>query len=301
MTIGKKTLMALVVVGIFVCSAWHPLLARADRGDQFNRTVVVLDLSGSFTSRFEEAIEKMRSYLEAIAAHRDRRWEIPDEVYLIALDGQPEVIWRGTRPQLHALDVETLRALIQPRKRHAACTDVTAALNLAAWKLTRAPVPLGKHLLVFSDLVDDAPPAVRGTGHCQGGRRPSGPPTGIEWRQFSGVNMLAFWMDDRDVRLWEPVLAEAGVVVRFFDEAEARSAELVPPSRPAAPVSTEGDAQKLALLRSLGAYLGWGIVLVIALPILFVAGRRALSAYRQLRAGRHAPVQPQAPLGNRVA
>lgn len=272
-----------IVLLLVLLASGNPAAVENREPQAFNRIVVVLDFSGSFAKRFNEALAQVQGYLDAVASRRDRRWHLPDEVYIIALDSAPQVIWHGKRAQVRELKADTLITLAAQRRHLAECTDLSNALDLAVWKLHRPPVPLGKHLLVFSDLVDDPPPRKPGTGRCQGGIRPSPPPENFDWNAFKDVKILGFWAHDDEIRLWQPVLDNAGVAARLWDEAEARNAELTPPERPVAVASPEEDARKLRSAWMFGKYLVWGLGGLVALLLLPLGGAWIMKGTRSRR------------------
>lgn len=219
----KKLLLLVMTTSLLVA---HTVLAAKPK--PFNRVAVVIDSSGTFTSHQFEAIDKVKKLLDMMAEQREKRYQSPDEIYLISLDSKPDVIWYGQRRQLEQLTPEKLARLFGERRKYRYCTDVAAAFNLASYKLNRDPLPAAKYLLVFSDLIDEPP--VSGST-CKLPSKPSLPSDDISWESMADSSIMVFWAPDDQIRAWETSLAAKGVTMKFYNAAEAQNVELQAPPK----------------------------------------------------------------------
>lgn len=217
---------SLIIIGIIILTLTN--LSFAEKPKPFNRVVVIIDSSGSFKNHQYEAIERVQELIEKMANRKERRYEAPDEVYIISLDAKPEVIWAGKREHLGQLTKPRLSKLFNERSRYSDCTDVASAFNLAAHKLNREPAPTAKWLFVFSDLMDEPETS---SGNCRVPERPSLPSDKIKWDNLADTSIGVFWASDSQIMAWEEALADKGLSIKFYDRAEALNAELPPPPK----------------------------------------------------------------------
>lgn len=210
----KKTLICLFIMAMTFTS-----FAFAEKQKPFNRVVVIIDSSGTFKDHQYEAIEKVRKLFEDMAERKERRFEAPDQIYIISLDAKPEVIWAGRREHIVQLTKKKLSELFKDRRRYVYCTEIAAAFNLAAHRLNRQPIPTAKWLFVFSDLIDE--PVISGR-ICKVPEKPSLPSEKIKWNMLSDTSISVFWAPDLQIMAWEDAVADKGLSIRFYNEAEAR-------------------------------------------------------------------------------
>lgn len=218
---GKLVVACLVALTMTACGTGIQTTTKP-----FNRIIFIIDTSSSFADKVDEAVDKGKKLINAIHAQQERRWEIPDEIYIITLDAGPCVIWNGNRPQLEQLKPEKIAELVESRKPYTYATDVVGAFNLAGEKFMRKPEPTGKYLVVFSDLIDEPP--LPGGG-CKPPKRPSAPHEDIQWGNLQDVSITVFWPSDKEIQAWEKVLAPQNLTIQFFDEAESINQQVKAP------------------------------------------------------------------------
>ncbi len=243
-----KTLMSILILASMV----FPTTASAQKHKPFNRVVIIIDSSGTFRGHQFEAIEKVKGFLKEMAKRKERRYEGKDQIYIISLDAKPEVVWAGQRGQLMQLTEKRLSELFSNRERYAYCTDVATAFNLAAHKLNREPLPTAKWLFVFSDLIDE--PVVSGN-KCKTPGKPSLPPEKIRWDILKDVAVMVFWAPDIQIMAWEEALADKGLTIRFYDEAEASNVELLPPPKARKRMTEEERVEARRKIKTFLTYL----------------------------------------------
>lgn len=276
-----KKIYATVAVMAGVLSA-DPVMAVKPK--PFNRVAVIIDSSGTFRNHQYEALQKMQGLMEKIAEKKDRRYQEPDEIYLISLDSRPEVIWYGKKHQLEQLTEERLSAILGARRTYNNCTDITKAFNLASQKLNREPSPAAKWLFVFSDLIDEPP--VSGNG-CKAPSRPSFPPDSIRWDTLidGNTSIGVFWAPDVQIQAWETSLSDLGANIRFYNAAEAQNADLPTPPKARFKMTEEERTEKIEKIKGFGAGLGGLGLGVLKYGVIIIGAFFALSYFRS-RIGR---------------
>src|SRR3990172_10154432 len=124
----------MIIIMILILSFMANITTATVKPKPFNRVAVVIDSSGTFKGYQFDAIEKVKGLLDKMAEQTERRYQAPDEIYIVSLDALPTVIWFGKRPQLQELTSERLSELFANRSVYSHCTDVAKAFNLAANK-----------------------------------------------------------------------------------------------------------------------------------------------------------------------
>src|SRR5271157_4434272 len=139
------------VLAFLLCFSTHVCLSSDSNPQPQNKVVVMIDGSGSYKSRQEEAVQKAVSLLDSIAATKLHRWEsATDRITLISLDAMPEVLWEGTLKDLKGVDRTVWKSRFLSRSDYENCTDVVAAFQLAAKKLEGDSRYVSKYLLAFT-------------------------------------------------------------------------------------------------------------------------------------------------------
>ena len=209
----------------------------------FNRIVVLLDASGSYQRRQNEAITKTGELLAALATHKNKRWEKADEITIISLDAIPEKIWKGTPQELAKTGKDEWALRFKARTDYARCTDVTAALELAAEIFESKPQPTAKYLFAFTDFVHEPP--VGTPDHCRPPKLPSVPDRDFAWEHFADVSFAAFWMPPSQKMAWDRVLREQGLVsYKLYTTAESAVNTLDIPEPAKRKEISEGERQQ---------------------------------------------------------
>lgn len=201
------------------------------RPEPFNKVVVIVDASGSYSSRRIEAIDRAVALLSSMSQKKLHRWEsASDRVTIISLDAIPEALWEGSLHELKTMDSEFWTAHFQARTDYVGCTDVTAAFRLAARHLDGDPRYVHKYLFVFSDLIDEPP-----TDSIYRPRKPSRLPTGdFPWEALRDVSVSVFWAPPEQKLIWHRTVEERGLGASFVIYTTSESAEVIiqPPPRP---------------------------------------------------------------------
>ena len=216
-------------VVLFVCTAWLPASAA---NTPFNRIVVLLDGSGSYLARQPEALTKTRELLGGLGTRKNKYWEKGDEILIVSMDALPEVIWRGSPVELNRTTRADWNVMFRARSDYNRCTDVEAALILAANLLEAAPLATEKYLFVFSDLIHE-PPANR-PDRCRPPGTPSLPGADFPWDRLAETRIAAFWLPPAQKMAWDRTLKEHGLTAyRLYTSSESATArvEIPPPAR----------------------------------------------------------------------
>lgn len=235
----------------------------------FNRIVVLLDASGSFQRRQDEALDKTATLLAGLAAHKAKRWEQADEIKIVSLDAIPETVWEGTPAQLAKMEKADWAERFKARQDYAKCTDVMAGLELAASLLEGEPVPAEKYLFVFSDLIHEPPIGV--PTKCQAPKMPSVPGKDFAWDRMADIKVAVFWMPPVQKMAWDRAMKAQGLTgYRLYTTAESGIARLDIPEPAKRKVT---DAERQEGRKTLGGLLDGALVVAGAgLVLLIVAG-----------------------------
>lgn len=243
--------------------------AAEGRVKPFNRIVVLLDASGSFQRRQDEALVKTATLLAGLAAHKAKRWEQADEIRIVSLDAIPETIWEGTPAQLAKMEKADWAERFRARQDYAGCTDVMAGLELAASLFEGEPVPTEKYLFVFSDLIHEPPIGV--PTKCQAPKMPSVPGKDFAWDRLADIKVAVFWMPPVQKMAWDRAMKAQGLTgYRLYTTAESGIAHLDIPEPAKRKVT---DAERQEGRKILGGLLDGALVVAgVGLVLLVVAG-----------------------------
>lgn len=257
--------------------------AATSLADPFNRVVVLLDASGSYQHRKEEALEKAEKLLAGLAAHKAKRWEQADEIKIVSLDAIPETIWEGTPAQLAKMEKSDWTERFKARQDYAKCTDVVSGLELAASLFEAEPVPTEKYLFVFSDLVHEPPVGV--PTKCQAPKLPSVPDMDFAWGRLADVKMVVFWMPPAQKMAWDRAMKSQGLTsYRLYTNAESGIARIDIPE-PAKRKVTDSERQEGR--ETLGGLLNGMLLFAGVVLVLLVAAGLGIAITAMIRNRRH--------------
>lgn len=239
-----------------------------------NQVAIVIDGSGSYKSRQEEAVIRAVGMLTKMSETRLQRWETgTDRIFIIALDALPEIIWEGSLKELKTIPADEWTERFKARKDLSLCTDVTAAFSLAASRLDGDPRFVSKYLFVFSDLIDEPP--TTSVRQCE---RPMPAPTeAFPWESLTDVSVAVFWVPPNQKLIWRRAIEKKGLQENFalYSASESGAVKIAPPPRPT--VETTEEDQKEIRAEVSGAISNlfkWALVAVgamIALIFLLLA------------------------------
>ena len=254
----------------------------------YNLVVVLLDSSISFQVPInepglkgripiDEAMQVVQRLFDASAAERRRRNVAEDRYVIVAVDAASQVIWRGDRKALTALNGEELGRILQVRRQFAYCTDYEAGTNTAARVMRENPDATDFYVLTFGDLIHEPP-----TTSYRACAKPSGtPPANIDWDTLQYAS-LGFYFVSTDFNLrpnqrWPELLESRGIHAEFKDMAQTmtQALELPPPPRAVYRPTQEqlDDAQeKWTRLKEFGAGAMKVLVRVTAVGVLALFG-----------------------------
>lgn len=224
--------------------------------EPFNRVVVIFDTSGSFRPYLETAWPLVDKHLRQYRRSRE------DELIVINLNERPAIVFDGRGDQGRKAR-EAFAGLAKASR--ACCTDLAGALNLAAFLLSRDPVPAAKLLLIFSDLV-----------HEPHGR-PVPPPTDLDWAGLRDASVRAYFVPVSELQKWQPLLASNGVRAELYNPKQSENQALEQPGQPV--LGAEGSFLAGALRLAGVAFAG-----VVSL-VLVASGLRSLASWMRRRRG----------------
>ena len=253
-----------------------------DKKHSYNRVVIVMDRSGTYAKRLEEALNKAIQLLDEMAKRKIHRWEkASDRITIISLDAMPEVIWEGTVKDLKALDNAAWKSRLLSRADYQNCTDVIAAFKLAATKLEGDPRYINKYLFVFSDLIHEPPG--NSIGRCKlPGKLP---PDEFPWETLRDVSVSVFWIPPEQKLLWKRAAMESdsGENFAFYTTSESSRIEITPPPKKSRTItgSEQKEAQGTAI--ELGKILVIMLVVFIFLSTSIVLGIAGIGYIRRRR------------------
>ncbi len=206
----------------------------------FNRIVIMLDSSGSYTKKRMEALKEAKTLVEKVTAIKTKKWEGQDEVIIISLDAMPEVLWSGSSESLKADDRQFWQNQFTSRKDYEGCTDVEGGLKLAANILHQEPAPETMFCFIFSDLIHEPPTST--ARKCKPVKLPSVPDKDFPWEMFSDINMYILWMPIDQKLAWSRAI-EAEGLSNFAIYSENDAFELQAPEK-AKHVITEQEKEE---------------------------------------------------------
>lgn len=232
---------------------------------------VVVDGSGSYQERQNDALAFAMTLLDTLAETKMRRWEPDiDQVSIISLDAMPQVLWQGSLREFKHADREAWVARFLARRDYAECTDVGAAFRLAVRALESDSEQIRKYLFAFTDLVDE-PPTVSAR-KCRARTFPSLPPDDFPWSELQDVSVSIFWLPVDQKLAWSRVVGDRGLEESFvmYTVSESEQVEAVPPPRPRLEVTVEEQVARRKLM--LDTASGWVGKSLLTLLIAIGAG-----------------------------
>lgn len=260
-----------------------------------NRVVVIVDASGSYRSRVNDAMGSALKLLEGVAQIKLHRWEgANDRISVVSLDAMPEVIWEGTLKDLKAAGPEAWRARFQARTDYAQCTDIGAAFRLALQQLEGDPRLVSKYLFVYSDLIDEPP-----MDSLQTCARPRPIPKDVPWEGLKGISVSVFWMPPNQKLLWQRAAAEQGLgtQLRLHTVSESSEAPPLPPGPAILKLTeVERDANRQTMKETLWSFgKGLGMVGAVIFGLIFLGAGFARTLGRIRRRRLRLPMPPANP------
>lgn len=218
-------------VGV-VCIVAMPLSPAVVASARGARVVLVFDVSGSFKKYHEQAWARIDQDLKRL------RRTASDELVLVKLDGQPEIVFDGKMEQIKKArarfaELGTLST--------GCCTDVVGALNLAAFRLTQAPLPARKEIWLVSDLV-----------HEPKGRPVPLPEEAVDWNGLKDAAIRVYFIPPAQAMTWRGIFEKHGVAAEFFNPAQSEEIIVAPSARVAA---RAGGSFLLSLVKLAGIFL----------------------------------------------
>jgi len=293
-----------LVLAVFLCVSAHVCLGSDFNPQPQNKVVVMIDGSGSYKSRQEEAVQKTISLLDSMAATKLHRWEsASDRITLISLDAMPEVLWEGTLRDLKGLDRAAWKSRFLARSDYDGCTDVVSAFGLAAKKIEGDARYVSKYVFAFTDLIHQPP-----TDSLSRPREATNLiPEDFPWQSFKDVSVSVFWVPPDQKLIWRKAADRKGLGSNFalYTTSESSSVNISLPPRPVLKVTEaeqEADRKRFTemgkvIFKALIGFFTVGVILV-ALAVLAGYFRRNR---RQPGLGPHPvsnrPVNAQRPTG----
>jgi hypothetical protein len=253
----KQTKLALILAVFFTTVALSTTPSLAERRVRpFNRIVVMLDASGSFTDRKMEAVKSTKELITRISTVKSKRSEGGDEVIVISLDAIPEVIWSGTKEQLKSENQQQWEKHFDARSDYRQCTDVEEGFMLAARQLHKEPQATNLYLFAFTDLINE-PPA-DSAKKCKHVTLPSLPSTGFPWDAFADVETHILWTPINQKQAWIEAIKKVNLEDNFRIHSESESSTVVlkaPPKAKHVMSSLEREEGKKKIT---GVFIGIG-------------------------------------------
>ena len=272
-----------------------------------NKVVVLVDGSGSFSSRREEAVARAVTLLDRMAERKVHRWEKEtDQVVVISLDALPAVVWEGNVGDLKTVDRAEWTKRFRARSDYSGCTDVVSAFTLAAQYLDGDPRTVRKFLIAFTDLISEPP--TTSMGACR--KREMLPDSDFPWDYLADVSVSVFWVPPDQILRWRRAAEEQGIGSNFqlYSTSESTSVTLLPPPPAKVELSAEERTQKRQqFAESAKGWVKWGAaagVLFLAILLFAVMAQRRRQpnriAVRPLSRPQVAPASRLSPRGPAV-
>ena len=219
------------VLAVFFCVSAHVCLGNDFNPQPQNKVVVMIDGSGSYKSRQEEAVQKTISLLDSMAVTKLHRWEhASDCITLISLDAIPEVLWEGTLRDIKGVDRAAWKNRFLARSDYQNCTDVVSAFRQAAKKIEGDSRYVSKYVLAFTDLIHQPP-----TDSLSRAREATNLiPEDFPWQSFKDVSVSVFWVPPDQKFIWSRAANTQGLGSNFslYTTSESSSVKISPPPRP---------------------------------------------------------------------
>lgn len=244
----------------------------AARVQPVNKVAIIIDSSGSFRSRYNEAIQKAVELLKGISQAKIQRWETAnDEIVLISLDAMPEVIWKGSTRELKERGASFWTARFSARSDYSGCTDVSGAFRVAARHVSGDPRYVHKYVFAFSDMISEPP----GDSIYRPGTRSNEPLSDFPWQLLREASVSIFWAPPNQKLLWRRAAQEHGLIsFTLYTPSESAEVAIQPPPRPVREYTeAERKAARGRYIR-FGKYLlaGVGFFVALLLALLVVTG-----------------------------
>ena len=246
------------------------------RTQSINTIIAIIDNSGSFRSRYGEAIGKAVGLLNDLS--RSARGSDSDQVVVISLDAIPEAIWSGTVEELRSRNSSFWTSRFNSRQDYSQCTDVTAAFKLAAQHLSGSRSDQ-RIVMVFSDLVHE--PA--GGSINKPKSRSIMPPDDFPWGSFRDISVSVFWIPASHKLHWQRAAQKHGLSdFRLYTPSESTNVSIRPPARPK-PKHTQKEIDDVReqirrilkyLLGTAGIFVGIFIAVIVAAVLLIRRKKR---------------------------
>lgn len=210
-----------------------PIFSNAVHAESRDARVILLfDVSGSFKKFHEKAWDRIDRDMK-----RFRR--SGDDLVIIRLDGKPEIVFDGKMELIKKARTE-FSALSQ--LSNGCCTDVSGALNLAAFRLSQAPVPAHKIVWIVSDMI-----------HEPKGRPVLPPEDSINWDGLKGAEVRIYFIPPAQAMTWSAIFQKHGLTAEFFNPAQSENIT-IEESR-STPVSSVQGSFMLGLAKLVGYFL----------------------------------------------
>lgn len=272
--IGGKRLAAIHLTALFLTTglALSGCSEQGVKPDIANHLVVMVDASGSYKARQEEAVDRAVAILEEMSKTKLKRWESQsDKIFIISLDASPDTIWQGSLKELKAKSPDFWKERFMARTDYASCTDVSSAFRIAARHLEGDSRYLGKYLFVFSDMLHEPPTDNMRT--CQSPVKVS--PDDFPWANLGDVSVSVFWMPPNQKLLWRKAIRDRGLEANFalFTTSESATVSIPNPPRPKEKVTDADLKNRRDKIKSaVMSFISWAALIMIAFILLIIAG-----------------------------
>lgn len=235
------------------------------RTQSINKIAVIVDNSGSFRSRYGDAIGKAVGFLNNLA--KSARGSASDQVMVISLDAIPEAIWSGTVEELRSKNSSFWTSRFNSRKDYAQCTDVTAAFKLAARYLLGSRSDR-RIVMAFSDLTHE--PA--GSSITKPKSRSIMPPDDFPWGSFRDISVKVFWIPASHILHWQRSAQKHGLSdFKLYTPSESANVSIKLPDRAKRKYTEEERKEAIRKYRRYAKYiLGTAGIFVVAIIALLV-------------------------------
>lgn len=244
------------VIGLFLggTAAVHAAKMR----HPFNKVAIILDASGSYRGRQEEALQHALNLLEKKRADTKlSRWDHDlDQFAVISLDAMPEILWLGNAKDLKREGVPNLAARFKARTDYASCSDVAAAFSVAAKFVEGDSLWTRPAIIAYSDLIDEKP-----THSLRACQKPQTVPTDFPWAVLQNIAVNVLWLPPDQKFTWQRAANEHGWNdVHLFTVSESSKAEieLAPKTVISRELVKTRTAEKWSSLVDVGStYISW--------------------------------------------
>lgn len=263
---------------------------------QVTQILVLIDSSGSFARKKDEAISKVSQLLDSLVRQNEsnRLSDSIDHVSIISIDAIPEVIWEGNIRKLKKTGRKEWAEYFSGRKDYAGCTDVWGAFELAG-KIINAELEkiqkTEKYIFIFSDLLHEAPkakqPDFTRISSCE---RPKNLPDkdSIQWEQFKESSLTFFWVPAGQKFLWRKILKEHDLTFKLYTNSESGFVKIQPPPKVRKQLTAEEKEENIQALKSKWSFIK-KFILVVGLITIFLILAPTLGPiiFRRLFGGRN--------------